>query len=449
MSTPPRPAVVPPQPWDFPAARTTCLPNGLTVRLQHLPGQHVISIGLLLDVPLTSEPAGRDGLAQVWAASFTEGTQAHPGTSFADAVEDCGAVMEAGIGYSHVQALVDVPASGLAAALTLLAEAVITPTLTDADIERHGRLEAAHLTQQLATGSGLANAALRRAVVDPSFRASRGRAGWPDDLVGVAGPDVRAWRAATHGPRGAVLVISGEFGEDALALADAAFGSWTNPEQASVHHETPAGRPRAAYLIDRPGSVQADIRWGWFTIDRTDPRWAGLQLATNALGGAYLSRLNKVLREERGFSYGVSLTSAPLRSGGISYAYGSFRTEVVGEALALMPALIDVRQAPITEAELTRARDYLIGTTPLRYATAGGVTSGVLGLLAAGLDTDHIGTQLAAYRATSADQASAAASALLDVDAGSLVVVGDASALEQPLRDAGWDPQVRTADRPW
>lgn len=439
---PSRPAVVPPQPWAFPPARVAQLDNGLTVRLHHLPGQHVLSAGLLMDVPLTSEPAHREGVAGVWAAAFTEGTQTHPGTRFADAVEDCGAVIEASVGFGYAQALLDVPATRLAPALGLLAEAVTEPSLADADVARHARLEAAHLTQRLATGPGAANHAVRGAVIAPAYRASRSALGLPETLASITGPDVRSWRGATHGPRGSVLVIAGEIGDSALDEAAAAFGDWRNPGQATLHHETPAGRPRVVHLIDRPGSVQADVRWGWFTTDRRDPRWPALQLASNALGGAYLSRLNKVLREERGFSYGVSLANVPMRTGGFSYAGGAFRTEVVGEALALMPGLLDVAPTPITDAELIRARDYLIGTTPLHYATAGGVTGGVLTLLAAGLDTEHVGAQLEAYRTTTADQASAAASALIDVRAGSLVVVGDAQSLERPLREAGWAPTI-------
>ena len=316
MTMPPRPAVVPPQPWAFPPARTAQLDNGLTVRLHHLPGQHVVSAGLLMDVPLSSEPTDHEGVAGVWAAALTEGTRTHPGTSFADAVDDCGAVLEASVGYSHVQAHLDVPATRLVPALGLLAEAITEPTLTDADVARHARLEAAHLAQQLATGPGAANHALRGAVIDPAYRASRARTGTPESLTAIAGPDVRDWRESTHGPRGSVLVIAGEIGDAALDEAAAAFGTWRNPGQASLHHEQPAGRPRIAHLIDRPGSVQADLRWGWFTTDRRDPRWPALQLASHALGGAYLSRLNKVLREERGFSYGVSLANVPMRTGG-------------------------------------------------------------------------------------------------------------------------------------
>lgn len=442
VTMPKRPKVRRPRPWSFPHARTYTLDNGLRVLLHDLPGQYVVSAGLLLDIPLTSEPAGLEGVGMLTASALSEGTASHPGTTFTEAVEACGAVLDATVGHSHAHVLVDVPGAHLPAALGLLAEVVTEPQLADSDVDRHRQLHVAHLEQQLATGAGRANHALRRALVDHAFRASRGKLGLPGGLDAITGADVRAHHAATHGPEGSVLVVSGDFDHGVLDDIADRFGGWRNPERERAAHEVPVGRPAAAWLIDRPGSVQADIRWGWFTIDRTDPRWADLQIATNALGGAYLSRLNRVLREEKGFSYGVSLVNAPLRSGGWTYTHGSFRNEVVAEALALMPGLLDVAAEPITRKEVKRARDYLTGTTPLRYATAAGVTGGILSLVAAGLDSDHVAAQLAAYRGVTPDSATAAAAGLIDNAAGSLVVVGDAGALEPALRAAGWDPTV-------
>lgn len=442
VNLPKRPEVASPRPWSFPQGRTFLLDNGLRVVLHNLPGQYVVSVGLLLDVPLSSEPADREGVSLLTASTLTEGTRTHPGTAFAEAVEASGAVLEASVGYSHVHVLADVPGAHLRTAVRLLAEAVMEPELADADVERNRALHLAQLDQTLATGAGRANHALRRALVDPAFRSSRGKHGMPGSLAGVTGADVRAYHAATNGPTGSVLVLSGDYDHGVLDDVIDIFGAWDNPDQALNTHETPAPRDRAAWLIDRPGSVQADVRWGWFTTDRNDPRWADLQIATNALGGAYLSRLNRVLREEKGFSYGVSLLNSPLRSGGYTYTHGSFRNEVVGEALALMPSLLDVAADPITVEEVARARDYLTGTTPLRYATATGVTVGVLSLLGAGLGPETIEEQLAAYRRVTPESASAAASELVDPGAGSLVVVGDAGALEPALRAAGWDPTV-------
>ena len=73
-------------------------------------------------------------------------------------------------------------------------------------------------------------------------------------------------------------------------------------------------------------------------MDRTDPRWADLTVAGYAMGGAFLSRLNKVLREERGYTYGVRLGFSPLRVGGWYAVQGSFRTEVLVDAVHRLSA---------------------------------------------------------------------------------------------------------------
>ena len=132
---PKRPKARRPRPWSFPRGRTFTLDNGLRVILHDLPGQYVVSAGLMLDVPLSSEPAGLEGVSLLTASTLGEGTVSHPGTSFAEAVEACGAVLDTTVGYSHVHALVDVPGAHLRTAISLLAEAVMEPQLLDADVE--------------------------------------------------------------------------------------------------------------------------------------------------------------------------------------------------------------------------------------------------------------------------------------------------------------------------
>ena len=445
MSSLPRPDITAAPHWSFPAAEHGTLANGLQVAVHRLPGQYVASVGVLLDAPLSAEPRGAEGVATVVSSALIEGTEGHPGGAFAEAIEDQGAVLGGGVDYSATQVLLDVPVSHLDAALPLLAEAVAAPTLADEAVERHAAALAAGLEQQLATGPGLAGRALRAALIDPDFREPRPRSGDPAGVRGLTGHDARTHQA-TLGPAGALLVVAGDVAEDTLARVEAVFGGWRNPGQARVAHHAPSPASPRAVIIDRPGAVQADLRLGWSTIDRADPRWADLQIATNALGGAYLSRLNKVLREEKGFTYGISLVNSPMRRGGISYAQGAFRTEVVGEALSLARELLTLDAAPITPEEVARARDYLTGTTPLRFATAAGVVGGVLALAGAGLGPGFVAEQLAGYARATPTSATAAAAALLDPAAATLVLVGDAEALVDQVTAAGYDAQVHPAD---
>ncbi len=441
-----RPLVAAPGPWAFPSRESFTLPNGLSVLVYRRPGQHVISAGLALDLPLATEDRAREGVASITAACLDQGTRSHPRLSFLDAVEGCGAELDHAVDYSMTNVYLDVPASHLAEALPLLAEAVAEPELDDSDVDRERALALARLQQQRANGSARADHAVRGALLDAGSRAARGRDGEPATLRSVTGEDVRALHRRYFGPARATLVLAGQFVGDVRSLVTDALGSWDNPAQERAAHETPVPHGRRLFLIDRPGAVQADVRVARFTIDRTDPRWADLQIAQNALGGAFLSRLNRVLREERGYTYGVHLATHALRAGGYTVAQGSFRNEVVADAVELIPTLLDVTSTPFTADEVTRARTYLAGVQPLQYATASGVCHGVMALLSAGLTSDFVDQVRKAYDRVTPESATRVAAELLPPDDLSLVVVGDAAALTEGLQRRGFGVEVLPAD---
>ena len=65
MSQLPRPEVADAHPWAFPEPHEFSLGNGARVWLYDLPGQHVISAQVVLDVPVSCEPAALEGLATI------------------------------------------------------------------------------------------------------------------------------------------------------------------------------------------------------------------------------------------------------------------------------------------------------------------------------------------------------------------------------------------------
>ncbi|MFV0407978.1 MAG: M16 family metallopeptidase [Propioniciclava sp.] len=441
----PRPPIAPATTWSLAPPDTRVLDNGLTVHSYHRPGQHVVAASLLVPVPLSAEPPEHEGVAALTAATLTEGTSTHPGIAFAQAVESSGAVLDAGIGYSHIEASLDVPRSRLHRAAPLFAEAIDTPQLADADVDRQRRIHQAHLEQALARGADRAQQALRHQLFDPSCREQRLAGGEVSTLTTVTGAQVRQYHRQHFGPDQGTLVVAGDTTEAGLESLLESFNSWTNGEQRVSTWQDPDPQPPSALIVDRPGSVQADLRWAWFTLDRQDPRWPAFQLGAHCLGGGFLSRMNRVLREERGYTYGVHLAQAPMRRGGFSYVHGSFRTDVVGPTLHLLPSLVDVKSTPLTDLEIAQARDYLLGVTPMKYATASGLCASVITLLAAGLDTDFINQQRHLWKDVTAAEATDAVASLLDPAAGTLVIVGDAAELEPQVTAAGWQPTIESS----
>lgn len=249
---------------------------------------------------------------------------------------------------------------------------------------------------------------------------------------------VRAFHARHYRPEGATLIISGDLDAGVYQAVEAAFGDWGVDGTVDELHQTPTPRRRHRWLINRPHAVQADVRLGVFGIDRTDARWADLLVATHVVGGAFLSRLNRVLREEKGFTYGVHLINQPMRSGGLLAVQGSFRTEVVAEAVSLAAELLDLSEQPITEEEVAEAISYHAGSSPLRYSTAQGVTQHLAALCAAGLTSEFIDASSLALTQVTGASASAALTELMPTQNLNLVVVGDAASLSEPLAQAGW-----------
>ena len=288
--------------------------------------------------------------------TLDEGTQRHNGEEFAELLETEGAGFGVDLSLSGLQVVLDVPASHLERALELFAEAVIEPSLADRDVNRHVQLRLAEIEQAQANSAQTASIAFRAAVFDETTRAARMSGGEPDTVRQVTPDAVTAFHHDHFGPSGATLVLAGDFAEDPIAVAERCLGSWQNEDQRQVSIQEPTPGRRRTLLVDRPGAVQADVRFGSFGIDRLDPRWSAISVASYAMGGAFLSRLNAVLREEKGYTYGVRMNFGPLRTGGSFAVQGSFRTEVLVDALASDPGVDQGRRAHRSPARRSTTR---------------------------------------------------------------------------------------------
>lgn len=451
LRRPPRPRPTPaePAPWQAPLPTLRRLDNGMRVVVHQLPGQHVVSAVLVLELPLATEPRRLEGIATIGARCLDEGTGRHPGPSFAEELARAGAVLSLSVAQAGVRVHLEVPISHLDRALALFAEAVIRPTLAEADIERHVALRLAEIDQVLSRPASFTPLLLRAVVFDPNSRAQRPAGGTRATLEQIRPDDVHAFHAVHFDPSRAALVLGGDFtGTDPVPLVEAVFGGWSGTGLPPAGYTAPAPARPAVVLADRPGAVQADIAFGGPAPDRTDPRWADLGVATHAVGGAFWSRLNRVLREERGFTYGISMGLLPFRAGGAYSVTSSFRTEVAAQAVVAARQLMSLHGAPLTPAEVTDAVAFSAGLLPLRLATARGMVEQTASNLLNGLPLGYVNEHLARIRAVTTASATAAYTEVVDPAAMSLVVAGDAGTLLGPLAGQGIVPDrvVRPED---
>ncbi|MCX5386156.1 pitrilysin family protein [Streptomyces sp. NBC_00083] len=441
----PQPTAGTPTPWAFPAPGRGTLDNGLTVLRCDRPGQQVVAVEIFLAAPLDAEPEGLDGVATIMARALTEGTDKHSAEEFAAELERCGATIDAHADHPGVRVSLEVPVSRLPKALSLLAEALRAPAFADSEIERLVRNRLDEIPHEHANPARRAAKQLSKELFPASARMSRPRQGTEETVAAIDAAAVRAFYEAYVRPATAVAVIVGDLsGTDLDAILADTLGAWTgNTAKARPVPPITADDTGRVVIVDRPGAVQTQLLIGRIGADRHDRVWAAQVLGTYCLGGTLTSRLDRVLREEKGYTYGVRSFGQVLRSGPDGGAAmlaisGSVDTPNTGPALDdLWKVLRKLAAEGLTDAERESAVQNLVGVAPLKYETAAAVAATLADQVEQFLPDDYQAQLYAQLAATGTVEATAAVVNAFPADRLVTVLVGDAAQIEEPVRALG------------
>lgn len=437
-----RPAVSPPGRWAFPEPVTSRLDNGLGVLAYDIPGQYVVSVRVVVPLSTRAEPRDREGVATLMARLLDEGTEVHSTDEFTELLERRGIDFGAGLSESGLTVHVEVPKRNLGPALDLVREALATPSFPDKEVNRLVRTRLAEIEQERASAPHRAMREFAATYFDPAARASRATAGSAETVSGLTRDDVVTFHGTHVAPNAATVVVAGDLaGLDVLGLLTGTLGDWTpSPVLATEADRAPAPVAPDAHrvvLVDRPGSVQSEIVVGCAGPDRrVEPTWSAYSVLSFVVGGSPNARVDAVLREDKGYTYGMRSAFRPRRSGGLFLTSGSVRTEVTVEALDLLLSILaDVRDG-FTATECTAGVDFLRNTAPSRFATADAVADEAAGLVLDGLPLSFTTGNLEAMATLTPEALSAAYNRFVNGQ-WTIVVVGDASAYADRVRALG------------
>jgi predicted Zn-dependent peptidase len=194
-------------------------------------------------------------------------------------------------------------------------------------------------------------------------------------------------------------------------------------------------------LVDRPGSVQSELRVGQVGIARHDPRYFPALVMSALLGGVFGSRLNLRLREELGYTYGAHASFDPRRAAGPFAARAAVQTEVTVPAIReLLDQLDRIRDQAPGDGELQEVKDYLVGVFPLRFETTGGVTAAIEPLAVYGLPDDYWQVYRSRLEAVTPAEVQRVARELIQPERLLILLTGDASRLRSELDEAKLGP---------
>jgi zinc protease len=448
-ANPLRPVPGAPRPYSFPAFDRRALDNGLTVWMVPLPGATMVNVHLVVDAGAAAEDEPHGGVAALAAQLLVTGTRRLDASAFAEATERLGIEVSSESSWDSARAAFQSLPEHLEEGISLLAEMVREPRLDPAEFERLKAERLAGILQSRADPGRLADEMFLRHVFDQATPYRRLSAGTPETVAGLSLDDVRSFHAGHWAPEASHLVVAGSIDPEAVMRAALLrLGDWTGRSPGHRTVQPAAAGGRRVVIVDRPGSVQSELRIGHVGIDRYHPRYFPAQVMVALLGGVFGSRLNLRLREELGYTYGARAAFDPRRAAGPFGAAAAVQTEVTADALREMLAqLTHIREAAPDEQELRDVRDYLVGVFPLRFETTGGVAVAIEPLAIYGLSDDYWQTYRASLEAVGTEDVLSAARELIRPDELLVLAVGDASQMRDAVAAADLGPlEVVQAD---
>ena len=442
------PAPLPMEPVEFPPFRERTLSNGARLVVVTQDEVPFVTVNLVLRGGSVVDPDDQVGLAAFTAQLLTRGTRTHSADDIAEAIDFLGGTLDASASSDWISVSLGVLEPDLAEGLALLADVVMYPTFPDSEVELVRTRALSGLEASLAQPGVLAGRAFTRAVYGGH---PYGKLETPETFEAIDRASLQEFHAAWFRPGNALFVVAGSVTMDeAVRSLEAAFEGWQPGPVPNVRYSgAPTRTAVEVLLVHKPGSVQAVVRAGHMLARGSHPDWTALSVANQVLGGGSSGRLFRILREERGWTYGAYSSATRRRDLGVWQATLEARNEVAAEAIAELLAQIErMRDEMVPGPELDDTQSFLVGSFPLQIETPQQIAGQVLSNRLLGLPDDALATYRERVAALDASDLRRVSTEHLLPDRLLLVVVGDSALLQDAVSSFGAVTVVDQEGRP-
>jgi len=421
------PAPGPARPLNLPKITEKKLPNGLTVVLAPLPNvPKMTAILTFRSATTASDRSAHPGIAQIAASVVNEGTDTRTSKQIKEELRSIGGTLSLGSDADSTSMNASALAEFSSRLFDLMSDVAQHPSFPQTEV----KLAQENTIQQIRAGRA-----------DPNFLANERfqKAVFGNHPYGFVVPDEKSISALTQAdlkafvskyyiPNAAHLIVVGDIDVDkTFAEIEKAFGSWKSgtvpPDE---NPPVPQREKRQIYFVNRPGSVQSAIYIGNASIPRRDEDYFAIRTADTIYGSSFYSRLTRNIRESKGYTYSpFSFSNTRAKTG--SFVAGAFvRNEVTGPTLLEMFYELDrMRVLPVTDEELSAAKEYSTGNFSVELASQFGLASRINSVYTFDLDKSFINDFRPKIQAVTTADIQKAAAKYFDTYRAAIVIVGD------------------------
>ena len=449
------PAVGAPPVPQFPEVQRATLSNGLEVVLAERNDLPLVRMQLLVDAGFAADPGSQPGLASMTAAMLDEGTEKLDALEIAERLDLLGASIGSGANLDPNTVSLSALRENLEASLELFVDVIRNPAFPQSDLDRLRKQRLSRIQQEEAQPMGMAMRVLPPLLYGSGHAYSQPLtgSGTVASVEAMTREDLQQFHDRWYAPNNATLVVAGDVSlAEITGMLEETFASWDRsevPTKRVTSAQTASGA--RVYILDKPGAPQSMIMAAQLIPPTANPDEIAFEAMNTVLGGAFISRINMNLREDKHWSYGAFSFAWDAAGQRPFVVLAQVQTDRTAESLTeIRNEITEIRgPRPVTDEEIAWAVDNLALSLPGNWETIGAVGGSLSEIVRFGLPDDYFETYAGEIRNVTPAQASAVARSFLDPERMVWVVVGDRSEIEESIRDLDFGPvEVLELDSP-
>jgi zinc protease len=428
------------QSWVAPAVQTWTLNNGLEVWFVEQRHTSLAKVALILPSGYATDPSGKEGLTDVMVDMLNEGAGTRSSLDLTKEFQRLGTDYGTNVDLDTLVLGMDLLPSSFGPSMALLSDIVRSPTFPDAEFERRrDHAVASNLSSEARPTTGRSRA-MRHALFGDGYAGFRGK-GFAHTLKSISNNDVQAHYKALMAPKGTKIVIVGALSKEEVASGvQAAFGDWAGAPSVAAAKVLSKKISPTVFLVDYPGAQQSAIlvatrAQGSDAVTERFPK----KLYARVIAGAFTSRINMNLREDKGYTYGARGGFGRYRKVGYFAVGASVKTDTTLASLVEIKRELEQigSKRPLSAEEFTEAKRGLLLGYPNRFETISSVAGELSGLVESGDSPAVLASWSPSVEAVTQSASQSMAKEFSNIGNYVVVVAGDRARIEESLKSLG------------
>lgn len=431
------PSTPPLAPFKLPPTTEAVLPNGLKLVMVRDTRFPILTARLVFSAGSKYDPAPMRGLAEMAGSLLKEGTSSRSSKMIAEQLASVGGTLGIDVGPDNLTLSFSGLSDHSGTMFEIISDVVRNASFPQDEVDLYKKNRKQELLAARSESSTLVNERFHQAV----FGASPYAVVLPtaESIAHIGWSELLRFRQRFVAPDNAWLVVVSPLAPaDLTAAVSKSFAGWMNKTAVGKPLPAPPAPKRKIILVDRPGSVQADIMVGRLAVRRQDADFFPLLVANATLGVGSSSRMFRIIREKQSYAYDAHSTFIPMKESAYVAAATQVRNEVVEPALKnVLELMAQMSTNPPDAAEQETTKNLLSGIYAIRLETPDGIAGQLAMAKSMDLPNDYMEKYTSRIRAVNSARMRTAAAKYLDPVNSAIVVVGDQSKIGMALSKFG------------